>query len=167
MHLSEEMGEATTELGRIELRWRAQDIGFDAKGDVDTILGIAVGRIESQTLKIKDGKEREEHRARIQPKLELLKARLKQDPWAVYGDLVAEKLKEEIADVFSWLAAIVVKLDPHLDRFKEFPERFVHTGTGGVRSLGCPWCHAEHHCSNNCLVIHGVSSEITESILKF
>jgi hypothetical protein len=167
MHLSEEMGEATIELGRIELRWRAEEGGFDIKPEVESILRIAAARIGEQIGKIDEGKERENHRARLQPKLDEIKSRLKKDPWRLYGDLVADKFKEEVADVLSWLAAIVVKLDPHLDEFKKFPDRFVHTGIGGVRSLGCPWCHAVDRCSNSCLVVHGVSSEITESVLKF
>ncbi len=160
------MGEATVELRRIELRRRAEEEDFDVLLQVPEIVNITKQAIESQVIKIKKFREREKFRSEAETRLKAIEARLKECPWTFFGNIVAEKFKEEIADVFSWLVAIVVKLDPNLSTFKKFPDRFVQEGRGGVRFLACPWCH-KAQCSDDCLIAHGVSKELTEQILKF
>lgn len=92
---------------------------------------------------------------------------MENNPWEFFGNIVAEKFKEEIADVFSWLVAIIINLDSSdLKIFRKFPKRFEEEGRGGVPFLACPWCH-EAQCTNDCLIEHGVSQELTEQILKF
>ncbi len=166
MHLSEEIGEATIELSRMELRWRAERAEFNVTEQVDQIFEIAKDKLGRETLLIADGGARERRSAEVRKELAHLRRLVTADPWGVYGNLVGDKFKEEVADVFSWLAAIIVKLDPTLERFKTFPEQFKHQREGGVSFLGCPWCHKER-CSNACLLAHGVSSEIREKISKF
>jgi hypothetical protein len=166
MHLSEEIGEATAELSRIELRWRAERAEFDIGNKVDKIFEIAKDKLENQSLLITDDDVRDRRLSDVRRDLAYWKRRLSKDPWGVYGTLVGEKFKEEIADVFSWLAALIIKLDPALGRFEEFPNRFTKQGEGGVPFLGCPWCRKDR-CSDACLLTHGVSSEIVEKISKF
>ena len=167
MHLSEEMGEATVELRRIELRRRAEEAGYDIVAQASDIIGITRDRIEKQTKKITRLEEQKKFRVDAEARLKDFEIKLQNDPWAFFGNIVAEKFKEEIADVFSWLVAIVISLDSSdLNIFKKFPKRFEKEGKGGVRVLACPWCH-EPQCSNDCLIAHGVSQELAEQILKF
>lgn len=167
MHLSEEMGEATVELRRIELRRRAEKAGYDIVSQASDIIGITRARIENQTKKITKLEEQTKFRVKAEAQLKAFEAKLGNKPWEFFGNIVAEKFKEEIADVFSWLVAIIISLDSKdLKIFKKFPKRFEREGKGGVLFLACPWCH-EAQCSDDCLIAHGVSQELTEQILKF
>ena len=98
--------------------------------------------------------------------MKTLRDKFEQKPWDIYGELVGEKFKEEVSDVFSWLAAVLVKLDPKHKRLKEAVSEFSSVGTGGVPVLQCPWCH-KRKCSDRCLVKHGVSSEVVEKVSRF
>lgn len=167
MHLSEEMGEATVELRRIELRRRAEKASFDIASKASKIIGITRNRIEIQIKKITNIKEQEKFRVIAETQLKHFETKLGYDPWAFFGNIVAEKFKEEIADVFSWLVAIIISLDSSdLKIFKKFPKRFEIKEMGSVRVLACPWCK-KAQCTNDCLIVHGVSQELTEQILKF
>lgn len=167
MHLSEEIGEATVELRRIELRRRAEEMGFDIVSQASDVIRITRVSIEKQTEKIIKLEEKKKFRVKAEAQLNDFETRLRNDPWVFFGNIVAEKFKEEIADIFSWLAAIIISLDSSdLNIFKKFPKRFEAEGKGGVRFLACPWCH-EAKCTNDCLIMHGVSRELTEQILKF
>jgi NTP pyrophosphatase (non-canonical NTP hydrolase) len=153
-------------MSRMELRWRAERSEFDIPAQVDKIFEIAKDKLENQTFLITDEEVREKRISEVKKELAYWKRRVAADPWGIYGTLVGEKFKEEMADVFSWLAALIIKLDPSLVTFEKFPNRFTHQGEGGVPYLGCPWCHRER-CSDACLLTHGVSSEIVEKISKF
>lgn len=166
MHLSEEMGEATVELGRIELRRRAEEENFDIAVKADEILTITKDDVWKRTEKITERDAREKFRSKAQTRLEDFERDLKGNAWTFFGDIVAEKFKEEIADVLSWIVAIVVKIDRNYEIFGKFPDRFSQKGMGNVLHLGCPWCHAAQ-CSDDCLIKHDVSKELTEKIMKF
>ena len=77
-----------------------------------------------------------------------------------------EKFKEEIADVFSWLVAIIGTLDDDLVEFRKLVDRYKIDKGAGIEALGCTWCIKEN-CSNDCLVTHSISSEITEKVSRF
>jgi len=169
MHLSEELGEATIELSRLELAWRGHR-KFNVQQTLPTIVKYAQAKIDAE---IKGLRHDNANDAAIQKRREVLQVGLKKeedafskgDPWEVFRQRVSEKFKEEVADVFSWLSAVLVKLDPNRDVLQEERTRFVwHKGT--LEYLRCPWC-GSGACTDECLVTHSVSSEITEKITKF
>ena len=167
MHLAEEVGEATIELSRIDLSCRARQAGFKITRELlDRIIEIAKGTIHEQTGTIRDKLIRDARRHELETELKTLGRKMRSDPWRVYGRLVRDKFKEEVSDVFSWLAAVIVKLDPDLKQIGKLPGQFVSEGDGKMKFLGCKWCHRDV-CSNACLVTHGISSEIVEKISKF
>ena len=103
MHLAEEIGEATTELSRIDLRWRAEKLGFRLDAPhIERIAEIARRAIKDQTKAIKDQDRREKRRLGLESELSALLQQLRRESWTAYGRLVRDKFKEEIADVFSW-----------------------------------------------------------------
>jgi hypothetical protein len=165
MHLSEEMGEATVELRRIELRRLAQQQSFDIKSQASEIIDITKASVAKNMRKIKKKKERDELQKLVDERVSKFETELQQRPWEFFGGIVAEKFKEEIADVLSWLVAIIIKLN-RPDTFAKFPGHFEREGKGGVVQLVCPWCK-QPKCTNQCLIAHGVSKEFTEQILKF
>ncbi len=59
----------------------------------------------------------------------------------------------------------VAQIGPDSDAIVKHRDDFVFT-EGGVEFLKCPWCSG-HPCTNECLVTHGISSEIIEKITKY
>jgi hypothetical protein len=166
MHLSEEVGEATIELSRLELRVRAPE-----HLNQDNLLQKAFVTVEKkltkQVEKIKTGDDaKQKKRLDIKEALAERQQALEADLWGTYEVMVGNKLKEEIADVLSWLAAIIIKLDKGFLQFREQPRRFDTKDIGEALFLGCPWCH-QPACSDECLVSHAISGEIFEHVSKF
>ncbi len=167
MHLSEEVGEATIELGRINLGWRAQRMGFNLQAELDETFKIAKRKLENETSRIKNKKIQSKRLAELNKDFAKLKEQVAEHPWPTYERLVGDKFKEEVSDVFSWLAAIILKLDPSLRTLKGLPRAFLRpAGKGTEGQLGCPWC-TEPKCQNKCLVRHALSSEMSEKVSKF
>lgn len=166
MHLSEELGEATIELSRINLQWMAQNRGIDLGSELELIFQIASKKVEKSALRIRRGETKRIWQEQMTLELGKIRDSFETAAWETFGRLVRDKFKEEVSDVFSWLAAVIVKLDPERLKFRETPEKFSHEGVGGVWHLACPWCH-QQACTDSCLLTHGVSSEITEKLSKF
>lgn len=167
MHLSEELGEATIELSRLELFWRAKKQNYDIRKDLTDIINITQDKINKQIADIVDEEYRGKRSIQIKKELTIVKKKLySTDPWTIYCDMVGEKLKEEIADVISWVAAVIAKLDEDIVQLKAYPNYYKKTISGDRKVLICPWCQ-EVNCSDKCLVTHGFSSEITEKVFKF
>jgi len=168
MHLSEEVGEATIELGRLELSQLALEMKFKVEGDaLRFAFATAETKVQSVIKSIKNEATRESKEAALGEALIVLKKEVqeKQENWDVYHRLVGAKLKEEIADTLGWLCGIIVQLDPNLTELEKVPDEFKNK-SGGVEYLCCVWCRHER-CSNNCLVGHAISSEMVEHITKF
>ena len=169
MHLSEELGEATIELSRLELAWRGRT-RFSVTSALDKVVEYATNKIDREVRRLHEGKT---DRKQIKSRKRALYAELnkekaafaKGDGWDEFRKRVSEKFKEEVSDVFSWLSAVLVKLDPQRVQLEKQRGRFVFE-RGGVEYLKCAWCSSET-CTDECLVTHGVSSEIIEKITKF
>lgn len=168
MHASEELGEATIELSRLELYWRATQKDFKLeKKLLDEVFKVSMENLRkhAKTIKITDVRKR-----RLQG-LESDLRRLEEkfstgNPWDIFASYVGERFKEEVADVLSWICAITIKFDENLERLNSLPGRYKKELQGGIEALQCPWCH-ETQCSDICLVTHDLSSEVTEKISKF
>ncbi|OLE60960.1 MAG: hypothetical protein AUI36_11950 [Cyanobacteria bacterium 13_1_40CM_2_61_4] len=139
-HLHEEIGEAAVQIMNIaELTWhRTHGLGFS------NVLSKAVAR-----------KRRE--RVDLNPKL-LKKLEMQKTDDALFDflrDGAVSKLKEELADVFTWLTAMLHKIredrrseaEPHF--WKLLNENFATRG----KTPG-PWCRAcgAFECEHDCLV---------------
>lgn len=166
MHLSEELGEAMTELTRLEIVFRASKT-FDLKAELGSAFQITRYKLDRETDKIKDPANRQQRNAQLVESLNEMQLKLAEgDPWKIMSGLIGERFKEEVADILSWLSAIVVKLDPELEALAAMPKKFLKVTEGGINVLQCPWCRSES-CSDRCLVLHGVSGEIREIVSKF
>lgn len=166
MHLSEEIGEATTELSRMNLRWRAEQAGFDINGALAKTFEISAAKLGTETRKIMNQEVKQRRTSEIATEFATLRKKFEANPWPEYGRLVGEKFKEEVSDVFSWLAAIIDRSDPKLACLNLLLETLSRFDMGAMRVLACKYCHQES-CANTCLVTHGVSAEITEKLSKF
>ena len=134
MHLSEELGEATTELGWMQMIWRAKRknilLGKDKLRHAFEISGV---KTREEMRKITDRRNRGIRKKQIQHELGTLKVQLKKDPWNALQALIGERFKEEIADILSWLSAIIVKLDPKLEMLaRTVPKKFIKTTVGVI-----------------------------------
>lgn len=164
MHLSEEFGEATIELSRIDLAWRGGK-RFDVRLVVGEVFKAAGANIEKEVERITNPDEKEFRRRQLKDELDSLELSFNAgNPWDVFLSLVGERFKEEVSDVFSWLSAIIIKLAPDYAPLGKVRNTFV-AWRRGSDVLKCPWCDAEE-CSDQCLVVHSVASEITEKIRK-
>lgn len=166
MHLYEEIGEATTELSRMNLQLRADKEKFDIQGALTKTFEIAKAKLEREAAKIADSAVRKERQEQIEKNLAHLTAQLKNDPWREFGRLVGDKFKEEVSDVFSWLSAVIDKLDSNSKGLEALLKTLSIEGMGGVSVLACKYCR-KPICDNTCLVTHGISAEITEKLSKF
>jgi hypothetical protein len=167
MHLSEELGEATIELSRLELRFLVPQVNLDLTKVMDGAFLTAKEKLIKQRLKITTGDEaKRKKQVSHEAAIKVLEQRFQADLWGTYDSLVGEKLKEEIADVLSWLSAIIFKLDESLGKFTELPKRYQKEYMRDVWGLMCPWCF-NPACDDHCLVSHAISSEIVENVSKF
>ncbi|MGZ6250328.1 MAG: hypothetical protein ACXWMC_11990 [Syntrophales bacterium] len=174
MHLSEEVGEATTELSRLQLLFLIEDLKYDISAQERW------QAIEKQTRAIIDEKlesiqsEKTKKKVTEQTVTEMQKVlksiRSDGDVVAGIAGLVAEKFKEEIADVFSWLCATIYQLNDGtvpdaksvMDLLKgyEYIKRVKHQVT-----FNCPQC-GQSKCDDNCLVENAVAAEIYEKVAQ-
>jgi hypothetical protein len=174
MHLYEEIGEATTELSRMNLQWRAIQAGFDISKALEQTFAIASAKLNAETKNIKNADVQKRRKEAIEKEMSELHKSFSADAWGMFGYLVGEKFKEEVSDVFSWLSAVIDCLDGavprNLSRQFEIFEKLLNTlsreNMGGVQVLACKYCH-QSPCTNTCLITHGVSAEITERLSKF
>ncbi len=167
MHLSEELGEAMTELSRMQIVCRGRTAFELTEEMLHVVFAIVRDRLKSETKRISDDTNRQQRREQLDSELQLVERKLKGgDPWNTMATLIGERFKEEVADIMSWLSAIIVKLDPDLREFERIRMKFVKETEGGVEVLQCPWCRQES-CSDRCLVLHSLSGEIREAVSKF
>lgn len=168
MHLSEEIGEATIELSRLELAWRGHYTNFDPSDALKETRDSSDSKIDKEIMRMKgDAKSQIAKRKRHLKKAvaDEIKTYANDKSWEVFRERVSEKFKEEVSDVFSWLAAILLRLDGGRSALKNEQEQYTATAKRGS-SLKCPWC-GEGSCTNICLVSHGFLSEIMEKVTKF
>ena len=164
MHLTEELGEATTELSRLELILLARSddrYSFPTKQVIDH----SQSKLEAVIDRIVDDKQRWIIKTRAEEKLKQLHDKIRQgDPWNFLATtVVGEQFKEEIADVFSWLAAVIHALpDKGTDAIATLEEiKNSYVRQRGFARLECPYCH-ETECTNDCIVAHAVANELKE-----
>lgn len=172
MHLTEELGEATIELSRLLMAFRAKPSQFRmTKPLIREVFEDAREKIDKEIAHLKkrhvkrhliDERQASLHRALDSER----RAFQESDGWEVFRQYVSEKLKEETSDVFSWLAAVLHKLDPKQRQVREQRKRFIEQAGDGPEYLRCAWCH-DNTCRNQCLVTHSISKEIIEKITKF
>lgn len=171
MHLAEELGEATIELSRLELGWLGQKASFNLKDVLQEVQEQAGIKLEEETNRIKSNDHRSRIKTEAQNKLRTMVGKLNgQSPQDTFLWLASERLKEEIADVFSWLSAVIHRLtilseSQVLDELKKMTDRYIKS-KGHRKVLKCPWC-GEEACTNNCLISHGITEELIERALKF
>jgi hypothetical protein len=169
MHLSEELGEATIELSRLELAWRGISQGYDVKAALNKAVKYGPAKIDREITRMagasaEEIKEREE---RLRQSFEdERKAFNERGVWDVFRERVSEKFKEEVSDVFSWLAGVLLKLEPGRTAIHDLRKKYLKMEGGGSEFLMCHWCGMTM-CDNGCLVSHGLLSEIMEKITKY
>lgn len=177
MHVYEELGEATTELGRLELALQGlkQDFSLNsatrkAKADLHTSINETTEDISDDITvdpKYKRNNLRNEMKRQAGLELKMIENR----QWKYFVEIVSLRFKEEIADVFSWLVAIIKRLTQK-DRKDVCPEimeiiRKDYVGKEGRTDLlKCDWCNKKL-CEKKCLPSHEIYEEILELVLKF
>jgi hypothetical protein len=154
MHLTEELGEATTELSRLELAYLARVKGLDLpmsliEGQCSTKIGAKKPQFPTA------------HAEKIQTEIDAQIVGLKSERWDHIATLAARQFKEEIADVLSWLSAILMRLTAGKPEaaLKECFEAY--RGNNGMQ---CCYCYMSK-CSNNCLLSHAAANELVEAAL--
>ena len=167
MHLSEEVGEATTELSRIDLAWRAKSQGVPWVDSLEEAFRAAGRKLREAEKQLAGKKSADVRLAKMQASLDTIQSDLRKKPFETFTEMVGPKFKEEIADIFSWLAAIITALDNDYSTFRKLPDKFAKVAdVGGGWLLGCPWC-AQPECTNRCLLGHSIALEVGEKIGEF
>jgi NTP pyrophosphatase (non-canonical NTP hydrolase) len=192
MHLSEEVGEATTELTRLQLIWLAP-LGIFDKERIEEIKKCVDAKIDSKLSKIPEFGEKIKNRlSDLHNNLDYLVSNNQEiknmiknlygidflinegtsDEWVRLWFIVkiSEKLKEELADIVSWIVAIACKLCERVKKdqdgltiINELIDIYVSTKTIRPKPR-CKSCD-KPQCSNNCLVEHSCSNELVEHIM--
>lgn len=168
MHLVEELGEVTQELSTIYLIWLGQQQGFDLGSIVDKVLSQAKTKIEQDTGRIRHKRQKVNIKNRALRELEELIRSLDGDAgWNIILGHVSERLKEETADIFSWLAAIIYALTGGkvISGLGDMINRYVKV-KGYMKVLRCAWC-GEETCDDSCLVNHAITEELVEKVLRW
>lgn len=173
MHLSEEVGEATTELTRLELLFLMKDKGYKLNKK-------RLGAIESQTKAIMEEKltsiEKEETKDKVRKETittmekALGELRHNKSSMQYLSTMVADKFKEEIADIFSWLSAVIYQLSDGAvldnkalvkllidNKYIKFPKHQLR--------FTCPQCE-DTECENDCLVENAIAAEMYEKVAR-
>jgi len=169
MHLAEELGEATYELSRLELAWLGRD-RIDPGNYIADIREESENWIDEEIERIEHTADRKAFRKRAMRDLRKLIKQLRVGKsWNVFTDIVSERFKEEIADVFSWLTAVLSRLSDDDEQLRHnldvITKRYVKK-KGHRKIFRCPVCD-DVGCTNACLITHGVSEELVEKVLKF
>jgi len=164
MHLTEELGEATIELSRLQVLREYELSGQSVEGPIlEKMMNEAHARVHA-TL----GSDSKKAQERADANLTRISTAISGDqPFSVLYGMIGEKLKEELADVASWFAAVVYNLESrsYEDAVSEMVKRYVDKTGSGYR-FRCAWCHNEH-CSDDCLVTNNFAGEVVEHALKF
>jgi hypothetical protein len=174
MHLSEEVGEATTELSRLELlflmRERSYPLSTDEtwaaiKGQTKDIITDKLGSIN-----LPETKRKVTEKTLAEMEKEIQSLRHKPDASVAIASLVTEKFKEEIADVFSWLSAVLYQLSEGAvvepKRLMELLRKHKYIKTVKYHlTLTCPQC-GESECENSCLVENAAAAEVYEKVAQ-
>jgi len=171
MHLNEELGEATTELARIEF-------ALQARNDRRLNLGRVLEKTEKQTREVLDKRiwriEDKELKERIKREFtsqcdELFSKfkRAKPFVWRHTIQSIGLRFKDEIADIFSWLSAIINKLSgTNIEAtLGTILDRYLYK-EGDLHYFKCAWC-GKKQCEDYCLPSHEISEELVERIVKF
>lgn len=168
MHLAEELGEATVELSRLEFAWLGERQKFNVTRHIRVIKEEAEIKIRKDIVRIKSRVGRQKMKSRAQTELDEILPKLRgEGAWDAYVGLVSERFKEEIADVFSWLAGVILKLSngKYKRKLRQITDRYIEA-SGHRKLLKCPWC-GKGKCKNSCLISHGITEELIEKALKF
>lgn len=88
MHLAEEVGEATTELSRLDLGWRARRASFDLSRRLTRTFEIAEDALERDMKGIKNKRAAKKYDARIKADMPKVKKAVRKDPWGAYNNMV-------------------------------------------------------------------------------
>ncbi len=134
MHLTEELGEATIELSRLELAWRGHARNFDIGGALAKVYRYTDNKIDKEIRRMEESKAPESAIAKRKTDLTNAfaaeksafnrvgekssfgdidqKSVFNRHAWETFRIQAADKFKEEVSDVFSWLSAVLLKLDP-------------------------------------------------------
>lgn len=194
MHLSEEMGEAITQLSRLEL---VVLLGTDNIIDnyINRIRKDTYHNLNQKVKKIKDSTIKRETRnswnREYRSYFEELN-NLKEDSkdwlesWGLekpntefreelvcrlfFAELISDKLKEELADILSWIAALSYTLSSVMKKsdftvLDALKENYSTEGRGRHEVSCCSWCK-RMRCKIDCLVGHDLSAEIVEAVIK-
>ncbi len=178
MHLSEEVGEVTAQLVRVQLLHRVHSspsLLGKSKTAWAPIKQEADGRLNRILNRVDDNDEmkpilQQEKTRTLADAIEV--ARKSTNPAKYVALLAGEKLKEEIADVFSWLSAVIIQLSKgqalnakYLQDLLE-NEEYLHSVHDGQLELKCKWC-GKRQCTDRCLINHGIAAELYENAAKF
>jgi hypothetical protein len=177
MHLTEEVGEATIELSRLELLYLTRnsksksDIKYSLRsirGKAERLIDNDIGRISKETRSEVRDKILNDTRKELDETLKVIKNST--DELFEIGALISEKFKEEVADVFSWLVAVMTHLNggnvvgvelllSYLQDNGYVEER--HKG----KAFKCPEC-GKDQCRDRCLVEHAFAAELHEKAAR-
>lgn len=170
MHLTEEAGEATVALNRVELSWLAIGEHLNLLSLNAKLRAQAKSKLEHQAGGPRLAQIRKDSMANVDVILRKLQKSNSDDAWHSVADLAVARFKEELCDVLSWLSAILTKLSGLAGEMPNGVLVSVLSGytseSGHVISPACAWCKQEQ-CSNDCLAKHGVADELIERALAF
>ena len=98
-----------------------------------------------------------------------------------FANLITRKLKEELADVVSWLVALSYviipgrpkpadggkrdELDPGPKKVLEELEREYSTKRDNEMVLACAYC-GQPRCTDGCLILNNMSDELVQEVIK-
>lgn len=174
MHLTEELGEATIELSRLQLVCNM--MAFPVGRELDDLWrSIEEQANESLDRSVENlPKPRQDElldAAKKTTRAEVKALRSAVDTKDAMAKPIAAKFKEEVSDVFSWLTAVLFQLqgpsiaDPKTLRKLLVDEKYLVKEAGGY-VFHCPWCF-DRECADKCLVGHAVSREVYEKAAAF
>lgn len=87
----------------------------------------------------------------------------------MFAELISDRLKEELADIISWIISLSYRLSSLIDNNEfyiiEELGRIYSIQPGGVEIMGCPNCE-NPECNDKCLIGHDLGDEILQSVIK-
>lgn len=166
LHFTEELGEATTELSRLELIHNIRCIKEYTlpKEEIINELQIKKDRIERE-INTND-KTRDKSIEKIEKLYSDIVKNINNDnDFSYYATLIGLQLKEEISDVFSWLVAVMYMLNGFKNDITSVLKNMVglYNQASGKEEILCPYCH-QLECSDRCLVSHAIAKELQNQI---
>lgn len=166
MHIYEELGEATTELGRLEFALQGLQQKFKLKSAMRDVRNHILSAVDDATRNITDAAMKTRLELEIKRKVGFELAQFKKQNWLYFIKLVSLRFKEEVADVFSWLIAITNNLEKEIkiDKLSKLAEGYTEE-IARTQTLVCDWCK-QRNCRKHCLPGHEIYEEILEKVLK-